>query len=155
LREALGEGVAHEGGGRGATRLEAHPEADEGAAQEGAPVARQDLPRLPHDARIDPRSDTLEGQSLLHGQQDLADPEEADDRHDEVEALHQLRDAERQAELAGDDVDAGGGRMQPTRIDTSDFSGLPPPSPMNDENVRIWMAKNSGGPNLSATSARS
>ena len=26
---------------------------------------------------------------------------------------------------------------------------------MNDENVRSWIAKNSGGPNLSATSARS
>ena len=46
-------------------------------------------------------------------------------------------------------------RMKPMRMDTSDFSGLPPPSPMNDEKVRSWMAKNSGGPNLSATSARS
>ena len=46
-------------------------------------------------------------------------------------------------------------RMKPIRIDTSDLSGLPPPSPTNDENVRSWMAKNSGGPNLSATSARS
>ena len=45
--------------------------------------------------------------------------------------------------------------MNPIRIDTSDLSGLPPPSPTNDENVRSWMAKNSGGPNFSATSARS
>jgi hypothetical protein len=29
-------------------------------------------------------------------------------------------------------------------MDTSDFSGLPPPSPMKDENVRSWIAKNSG-----------
>src|SRR5262245_51761026 len=45
-------------------------------------------------------------------------------------------------------------RMNPIRIDTSDLSGLPPPSPMKEENVRSWMAKNSGGPNRSATSAR-
>jgi hypothetical protein len=43
------------------------------------------------------------------GQQDLADAEEPDDRDDEVEALHQLRDAERQPELAGDDVEPGRG----------------------------------------------
>ena len=45
-------------------------------------------------------------------------------------------------------------RMNPSRIETSDLSGLPPPSPTNEENVRNWMAKNSGGPNLSAISAR-
>ena len=43
--------------------------------------------------------------------------------------------------------------MKPITIDASDFSGLPPPSPMKLENVRSWMAKNSGGPNLSASSA--
>src|SRR5262249_15965501 len=41
-------------------------------------------------------------------------------------------------------------RMKPMRMDTSDLSGLPPPSPMKDEKVRSWMAKNSGGPNLRA-----
>src|SRR5437899_7695277 len=44
--------------------------------------------------------------------------------------------------------------MKPMRMDTSDFMGFPPPSPTKDEKVRSWMAKNSGGPNLSATSAR-
>ena len=46
-------------------------------------------------------------------------------------------------------------RMKPIRIDTSDLIGLPPPSPMNEEKVRSWIAKNSGGPNLSAISASS
>ena len=45
-------------------------------------------------------------------------------------------------------------RMNPTRIETSDFSGLPPPSPTKLENVKSWMAKNSGGPNFNAISAR-
>ncbi len=45
-------------------------------------------------------------------------------------------------------------RMKPRRMATSDLSGLPPPRPMKDEKVRSWMAKNSGGPNLSAISAR-
>ena len=46
-------------------------------------------------------------------------------------------------------------RMKPKRIETSDLSGLPPPRPTNEENVRSWMAKNSGGPNFSAISASS
>src|SRR5437879_13483620 len=45
--------------------------------------------------------------------------------------------------------------MKPSRIVTSDLTGLPPPSPTKLENVRSWIAKNSGGPNFSATSASS
>src|SRR3989338_2113410 len=45
-------------------------------------------------------------------------------------------------------------RMKPRRMETRDLMGLPPPRPMNAEKVRSWMAKNSGGPNLRATSAR-
>src|SRR5216683_4374683 len=107
--EALSERVAHERGGGGAARLEAHPEADEGAADERAIVARQYLPRLPDHLRVHLRLHPAEGQPLLHREQDLADAEEADDGHDEVEALHQLGDPEGQAELAGHDVEAGGG----------------------------------------------
>ena len=44
-------------------------------------------------------------------------------------------------------------RMKPSRIDTTDLSGLPPPSPTKLENVSSWMAKNSGGPKRSAISA--
>ena len=44
-------------------------------------------------------------------------------------------------------------RMKPMRMETRDLMGLPPPSPMNAEKVRSWMAKNSGGPKRSATSA--
>src|SRR5437870_11433678 len=39
-------------------------------------------------------------------------------------------------------------RMNPSRIETSDLSGLPPPRPTKLEKVRSWIAKNSGGPNL-------
>src|SRR3990172_6081606 len=46
-------------------------------------------------------------------------------------------------------------RMKPRRMETRDLMGLPPPRPMNAEKVRSWMAKNSGGRNLRATSARS
>ena len=45
-------------------------------------------------------------------------------------------------------------RMNPSTIAAKDLTGLPPPSPMKLEKVRSWMAKNSGGPNLSASSAR-
>ena len=44
--------------------------------------------------------------------------------------------------------------MNPSMIDTRDLSGLPPPRPTKLEKVSSWMAKNSGGPNLSAISAR-
>jgi len=46
-------------------------------------------------------------------------------------------------------------RMKPSRIETSDLIGFPPPSPTKLEKVRSWIAKNSGGPNLSAISASS
>ena len=46
-------------------------------------------------------------------------------------------------------------RMNPSRIETNDLSGLPPPRPTKLEKVRSWIAKNSGGPNFSAISARS
>ena len=45
-------------------------------------------------------------------------------------------------------------RMNPSTMDAKDFTGLPPPSPMKLEKVSSWIAKNSGGPNLSASSAR-
>ena len=45
-------------------------------------------------------------------------------------------------------------RMKPMSVATRDLTGFPPPSPMKLENVRSWIAKNSGGPNLSASSAR-
>ena len=41
------------------------------------------------------------------------------------------------------------------RMETSDLSGSPPPSPTKLENVSNWIAKNSGGPNFSAISASS
>src|SRR6267378_4250982 len=46
-------------------------------------------------------------------------------------------------------------RMRPTTMEMNDLTGSPPPSPTKLENVKAWMAKNSGGPKCSATSARS
>src|SRR5262249_46883222 len=69
LGEGFGEGVAHERGGRGAARLEAHPEPDEAAPHEGAPVARQLPPRFPHHAGIDAGRGALEGEAFLHAQE--------------------------------------------------------------------------------------
>src|SRR5947208_902988 len=104
-REALREGVAHEGRGRGAARLEAHPEPDERAAHERARITRQDPPRVQHDPEIHARPDAVEAQPLLDGDEDLADAEESDDRHDEVEPLHQVHEPEGHPELARDDVE--------------------------------------------------
>src|SRR5213082_3882091 len=93
---------------RRAARLEAHPEADERAAHERAPVARQDLPRLEHDAEVHAGGGAAEGQALLNREEDLADAEEADHRDDEIEALHQIGDPEGHPQLTGDDVEAHG-----------------------------------------------
>src|SRR5216117_3302705 len=103
--EALREGVAHEGRGRGAARLEAHPEPDERAAHERARITRQDPPRVQHDPEIHARPDAAEAQPLLDGDEDLADTEEPNDRHDEVEPLHQVHEPEGHPELARDDVE--------------------------------------------------
>jgi hypothetical protein len=45
-------------------------------------------------------------------------------------------------------------RMKPSTIEMTVFAALPPPSPTKLEKVRNWMAKISGGPKCSATSAR-
>src|SRR5687767_3394666 len=44
--------------------------------------------------------------------------------------------------------------MKPMSIAANDLSGFTPPSPTKLENVRSWMAKNSGGPNFRAISAK-
>src|SRR4029450_10978505 len=75
------------GGGRGAAGLKANQEADEGAAQEGPPVAGQHLPGVQHHPQIHPGLRAPEAQALLDRQQDLADPEQTDDGDGEVEAL--------------------------------------------------------------------
>ena len=49
---------------------------------------------------------TGERQPLLHGKQYLADAEQSDHRHQEVEPGEQLGEAEREPQLAGYDVDA-------------------------------------------------
>ena len=112
LRHPLGHAIAHERRGRRAAGRDAHPAADEAAAQRRQPVARQLLPRLQHDLRIDLRALARERQALLHRQQDLADAEEADHRDQEVEAPHQLGKAEGQPQLAGDGVHADRGERE-------------------------------------------
>src|SRR4029450_10720776 len=64
-RESLGERVAHEGGGGGAPRLEAHPEANERAPHEGPPVAGQHLPGVQHHPQIHAGLRPPEAQALL------------------------------------------------------------------------------------------
>ena len=63
-------------------------------------VARQDLATSPSTTRGLIRAlGAPEGQAFLHRQEDLSDPEEPDDCHDEVEALHEVGEPEGQAEV--------------------------------------------------------
>ena len=55
------------------------------------PVARQFFPSMPHDLRIDLGAGALESRPFLHGHQDLADAEQADDRDQKIEAVEQVR----------------------------------------------------------------
>src|SRR5712691_4303847 len=103
-----GERVAHERGRGRAAWLEAHPEADEAAAQKRAPVLSQQLPGVEDDPEVDLRLRTLELESLLDADEDLADPEQPNDGDDEVEAAHQGSHAKSKAELSGDDVEPHG-----------------------------------------------
>ena len=52
---------------------------------------------------------------LLHGQQDLADAEQADHRDQEVDAAQQFGPAEGHAQLAGDRIHADAGKQQAER----------------------------------------
>src|SRR3970040_2200538 len=52
-------------------------------------ISLQKLPGVEHDAEVHSCLRPGELEPLLDGEEDLADPEEPDDRHDEVEALHE------------------------------------------------------------------
>ncbi|MGY4287205.1 hypothetical protein ACVWXO_006425 [Bradyrhizobium sp. LM2.7] len=54
-------------------------------------------------------------QAFLHGQQDLADPEQADDGNEEVDASQQLRGAEGHAQLARHGIHADAGEQEAER----------------------------------------
>ena len=112
LRHPLGDAVAHEGGGRGAGRRNAHPAADEAGAQRGHPVGGQFLPGLQHDPQIDLGLAATEGQPFFHRQQDLADAEQSDHGDEEVEPVQQFCEAERQPQLSGDGVEADRGKRK-------------------------------------------
>src|SRR5262245_3987731 len=100
LRNALGNAVAHERSRRRAGRADAHPAADQAGAQRQHPVARQLPPGLEYDLQIYLGCLAAEAQPLLHGQQDFADAEQADDGDEKIKTIEHLLDAERQAQLA-------------------------------------------------------
>ena len=111
-REALGDAVAHEGGGDGAARRHAHPHPDDRRAQQRRPVAGKARPGLEHHLQVDGGLLALEVQPLLDGEQDLGDAEQADHHDEEVEAAHQLGPAEGHAQVARDGVEADGGEQE-------------------------------------------
>src|SRR5262245_65892458 len=100
LRNALADAVAHERSRRRAGRADAHPASDQAGAQRQHPVAGQLRPGLEYDLQIYLGCLAAEAQPLLHGQQDFADAEQADDRDEKIKTAEHLLDAERQAQLA-------------------------------------------------------
>jgi hypothetical protein len=59
-----------------------------------------------------PSSSSLELEALFQREQDLADAEQPDDRHQEVEPAQQVRGAERQAQGSGHRVEPDGGQRE-------------------------------------------
>ena len=76
-------------------------------AQRGDPPqeASATAPRSGTPPGIEPGVGALEGEPLLHRQQDLADAEQADHGDQKLEPTQQLHPAEGQAELTRDDVE--------------------------------------------------
>ena len=110
--DPLGDAVTHEGCRRCACRRDAHPAADDAGAQRCHQYARQLLPGLQHDAQIDLGVAAAEAQAFFHGQQDLADAEQADDGDQEIEAVQQFREAERQPQLSGNGIESDRGERK-------------------------------------------
>ena len=83
------------------------------AADRGHPVSRQLLPGLrAPTSHVDLRARALEGKPLLHGEEDLADAEQADHGDEEVEAAQELGRAEGHAQLPGHRVEADRGERE-------------------------------------------
>ena len=115
-REPLRQSITHERGRRRPAWRDPHPDADQAAAHERDPVARQAAERR-EDADLGPHA--LEFEALLHGEQKLADAEEPDDDDQKADAAQQFVEAEGEPEAARDRVHSDGREGEPSRIDTS------------------------------------
>src|SRR5690606_22321511 len=130
-RNPLGEAVAHERCRRRTPRRDAHPTADDAATDRCGPVGEQFLPRRQNDAQAQLGLRALKLQATFHRREDLSDTEEANDRNQEVEAVQEVIEAERHAELAGDAIHADGGERE---AESHGREGLPgTPAPHADE----------------------
>ncbi len=76
------------------------------------PILGQLLPGFPHDLAVDLALRAFERETLFHREQNLADAEQADHGDQEIESLQQRREAEREAQLAGDRVEADGSQAK-------------------------------------------
>ena len=82
-----------------------------------------------HVARVDPRPQAVEAQPLLHGQDQFADAEQADDRDQEADAAEQLVDAEVRRRLPEIVSMPTAASAKPSIIETMVLNGDAPPSP--------------------------
>ena len=103
----LANAVAHEGRRRRSAGRDAHPAPDDAAAQEGDPVAGHGGDRLGGRRAALTRALTpSKRKPLLHGEHELADAEQADDRDEEADAGEKLVEAIGQAQTARNGIHA-------------------------------------------------
>src|SRR3990170_2013817 len=101
LTELLGQPVAHERRRRRPRAGEhADPESEDRAADDRHPVPREQLPGLPQVAEADASRDAAQAEPFLDRQEDLAEAEQADRDHDEVDPALQLDESKVEARLA-------------------------------------------------------
>ena len=74
---------------------------------------RQLGPCFQHHLGIDLCGLATEGKSFFHRQQNLTDPEQADDRDQKIEAAHQIGESEDEPQLSGYRVHADGSKRKP------------------------------------------
>ena len=85
-----GNAIAHEGRGRRTGRRDAHPDADDGGAQDGEPVARHFPERAADLGKLDARLDAFKAQAFLGRQKQFANAEQAHDGDQKGDTLDQL-----------------------------------------------------------------
>ena len=113
LRQLLLDRVGQERRNLGAAgRQHAERKADRGAAQPRLPRAPPVVARHPERARASSRSSRRRGSAYARDVQRLADREQPDRDHDDVDAVEQLGHAEREARLPGQQVDADEAEQQ-------------------------------------------
>src|SRR5262249_17816994 len=111
-RHTFRDAVAHERGGRRASRADPHAAADHARAQRCQPVLRKLTPCLEYGSGIDSGRAAFEGQSFLDREQNFRDTKQSDHCDKEIKTVEKFGKSKGQPQLSGHRVQPNGSQSE-------------------------------------------